>query len=97
MSDDPHAPTNAGPDPAEGAAAEGSEAWVPPAAQPEGAAAAPAPEPTPVVPPSEASWRTPPGSAAATGPAPSDRPEVEVGLAFAGGVAAALLLKVLTR
>ena len=76
MSDDPHAPTNAGPDPQEAAATE--------------------PEPTPVVPPSEADWRTPPGSAAPAQTA-GGRPEVEVGMAFAGGVAAALLLKVLTR
>ena len=76
MSDDPHAPTSAGPEPE----------------------AVPVAEPTPTVPPSEADWRTPPGTAAPSGGAQAgDRPEVQVGMAFAGGLAAALLLKVLTR
>ena len=43
-------------------------------------------------------WRTPPGTAAPAGGAGSgERPEIQVGLAFAGGLGAALLLKVLTR
>lgn len=97
MSDDPHAPTSAGPQPDQPADAPAPEAApVVDGAPAPGPAAAAEPEPTPVVPPAESSWRTPPGSAAPLGAAP-DRPEVEVGLAFAGGVAAAVLLKVITR
>jgi hypothetical protein len=62
------------------------------------------PEPTPTVPASEASWSHPAGSAAPPPPtsvpsadAFSDRPEVLVGAAFAGGFVAALILKRLGR
>ncbi len=100
MSDDPHAPTSAGPQPDQPADAPAPEAAPvvdgAPAPAP-GPAAAAEPEPTPVVPPAESSWRTPPGSAAPLGAGAADRPEVEVGLAFAGGLAAAVLLKVITR
>jgi len=122
VSDDPHAPTSAGPDPeearetvegAEAAPAAGDQPGPEPAAVAEEPAAAmppapeaapvvpPAPEPTPVVPPSESSWRTPPGTAAPTGPAsgagPRPRPEIDLAKAFAGGVVAALLLKAMGR
>ena len=82
MSDDQQAPTDPG------ATAAGGEAGTPAD-----------PQPTPVVPPTESSWGTPPGSAAPSSGAAetAERPEIEVGLAFAGGIAAALLLKVMTR
>lgn len=53
------------------------------------------PEPTPVVDPSEATWRQPPGSAASSFDefAAQQKPEVLVGGAFAGGLLAALVLK----
>jgi hypothetical protein len=61
----------------------------------------PTPEPTPVVGASEASWSQPAGSAlldGGTAGAPVDpHPEKQVGLAFAGGVAAAVFLKVLAN
>jgi hypothetical protein len=63
----------------------------------------PAPEPTPVVGPDETSWRTPPGTAApASAPlaaeaSPLDRVEVQAGLAFAGGLLAAMVLRRLGR
>ncbi|MCW3013001.1 MAG: hypothetical protein JWO02_93 [Solirubrobacterales bacterium] len=70
-----------------------------PFAPPERAAA---PEPTPTVPASEASWSRPAGSAAPPTSVPAadafaDRPEVLVGAAFAGGFVAALILKRLGR
>jgi hypothetical protein len=52
------------------------------------------PEPTPVVPPSEASYQHPVGT-----PWPGDteeKPEILVGAAFAGGVVAAMILKRIT-
>ena len=58
--------------------------------------AGPAPEPTPVVPPSEATYATPAGSPFSA-PAAQDKPEVLVGAAFAGGLVGAMILKRLTR
>ncbi|MBI5105968.1 MAG: hypothetical protein HZB46_13495 [Solirubrobacterales bacterium] len=87
MSDaDPHAPTQAGPSPddAAGAVSMGADA------------AGPSPEPTPVVPPSEASYATPAGSPW-TPPDAEEKPEVLVGAAFAGGLLGAMILKRLTR
>lgn len=57
------------------------------------------PEPTPVVDPSEASWKQPPGTAAGGSgdAAGQQKPEVLVGGAFAGGFLAALILKRLGR
>jgi hypothetical protein len=85
---DPHSPTTAGPEPV-------TEA-VP--------AAAPAPEaePTPVVGAAEATWGRPAGSALPGGgyagePAVDPHPEKRVGAAFAGGVAAAVFLKILAN
>lgn len=86
MSDDLHSPTNAGP-------------------TPPGAAEAPAPPPVPG--PSQAADAPgtptelpPPGTADGAllgSPSATERPEVQAGLAFAGGLAAALILKRLTR
>lgn len=65
--------------------------------------ASPSPvEPTPTVPAAEASPAHPAGSASpypspAAAEAPLDRPEVQVGLAFAGGLLAAMILKRLGR
>ena len=69
----------------------------PSAAHP-GAAGLGAPEPTPVVPVSESSFRQPPGTARPSGQ-PMDagdltsRPEVLAGAAFAGGLAVAMLIR----
>lgn len=83
-----------------------------PAAEPDPAAVAETPEPTPTVPlaaatpaqPAGTAWTAPPASSAMPFPSdsgasalPSDRPEVAVGLAFAGGALAALILKRLGR
>jgi hypothetical protein len=94
VSTDPHSPTPAGPEPGLAAAA----------AQAEPAAAAPpplpGPEPTPTVGASDASYSHPPGSAAPSadgGAGVADRPEVLAGAAFAGGLAAAMILKRLGR
>lgn len=58
-------------------------------------------DPTPVVNPSEASWRQPPGSAmldgAEAGAPDAPKPEVLLGAAFAGGLLAGVVLKRLTR
>lgn len=57
-----------------------------------------APEPTPVIPVAESSFRQPPGTALPAG-RPADaggltsRPEVLAGAAFAGGVAVAMLIR----
>ncbi len=71
---------------------------------PEPLAAQIAPEPTPTVTASEASWSRPVGSAAPdpasappAGDAAADRPEVLVGAAFAGGLVFAMMLKRLGR
>jgi hypothetical protein len=84
MTEDPHTPTSAGPTPEKLTAEAGATA----------------PQPTPTVPASEASWSRPPGTAAAEGAAETpmaDRPEVLVGAAFAGGLVAAQILKRLGR
>ena len=68
--------------------------------QPAVAAAIPVPEPTPVVGLSESDHGHPPGTAAPEGPAvigPSDRPEIAVGAAFAGGFVLAFILKKITN
>ncbi|HEV2821060.1 MAG TPA: hypothetical protein VGW11_11180 [Solirubrobacteraceae bacterium] len=63
-----------------------------------GAVGVGAPEPTPVIPVSESSFRQPPGTAlpsdqpAETGDLAS-RPEVLAGAAFAGGLAVAMLIR----
>jgi hypothetical protein len=61
----------------------------------------PTPEPTPVVGASQATWGQPAGSAlldAGAAGAPVDpHPEKQVGLAFAGGLGAAILLKILAN
>jgi hypothetical protein len=71
VSEDPHSPTSAGP------------------------------EPTPVVGAADATWQQPAGSALLDGGpagAPVDpHPEKQVGLAFAGGLGAAILLKILAN
>jgi hypothetical protein len=64
--------------------------------------AGPEPEPTPVVGASETTWSQPPGSAAAdewsAGAPPVDpHPEKKVGTAFAGGLVAAVFLKILAN
>jgi hypothetical protein len=60
--------------------------------------AGPAPEPTPVVGPSDATWTQPAGSAATGASAPVDEhPEKLVGAAFAGGLGVALFLKTLAK
>jgi hypothetical protein len=96
VSTDPHRHTPAGPDPAAGSATAGP---VAPDAVPGAASTA---EPTPTVGASDASYSTPPGSAAPAGSAApggldlealSDRPEVLAGAAFAGGLVAAMILK----
>lgn len=63
-----------------------------------GAAGVPVPEPTPVIPVSESSFRQPPGTALPAGESadPGDmaaRPEVLAGAAFAGGLVVAMLLR----
>jgi len=63
--------------------------------QPAVAAAIPVPEPTPVIAPSDATVKNPPGTAAVIGPA--DRPEIAVGAAFAGGFVVAFILKKITN
>jgi hypothetical protein len=83
VSEDPHGPTAAGPDPA------GEP--VPPAADP-------VPEPTPTVGAADAGFGQPAGSALPGGAAAADpNPERMVGAAFAGGLVAALFLKGLAR
>jgi hypothetical protein len=97
VSTDPHRPTPAGPDPAVGSATAG-----PVAPEAAGSTSSSA-EPTPTVGTSDASYSTPPGSAAPAGAggvdldALSDRPEVLAGAAFAGGLVAAMILKRLGR
>ncbi len=83
MSDDAHTPTTAAPTPPVG----------------------PTVQPTPVVTPAAATLTHPAGSAApafpgagstsgwSSAPLPSERPEVIVGAAFAGGIVAAMILK----
>ena len=66
--------------------------------QPAVAAAIPVPEPTPVVPAAQATRDHPPGTAPPPGGAspvigPSDKPELAVGAAFAGGLVLAFILK----
>jgi hypothetical protein len=98
VSTDPHRPTPAGPDPAVGSATAG-----PVAPEAAGSTSSSAAEPTPTVGTSDASYSTPPGSAAPAGAggvdldALSDRPEVLAGAAFAGGLVAAMILKRLGR
>lgn len=92
MSEDPHSPTTAGPEPVEPpeAAAQGP---IPPAADPPT-------EPTPTVGAGDATFRQPAGSAMLGGAAGSEvdpHPEKLVGAAFAGGLVAALFLKGLAR
>jgi hypothetical protein len=59
------------------------------------------PEPTPVVGAAEATWNQPAGSALLDGGAagaPVDpHPEKQVGIAFAGGIGAAIVLKILAK
>jgi hypothetical protein len=60
--------------------------------------AGPTPEPTPTVTVTRSTPVTPPGTAADESSAlpfgiPSDRPEILVGAAFAGGLVAAIILK----
>ena len=60
----------------------------------------PTPEPTPVVGATEATWTQPAGSARLEGTAgaPVDpHPEKQVGIAFAGGLGAAIFLKILAK
>lgn len=68
--------------------------------------AAPEPEPTPVVTEAEATAARPVGTAAppyaapadqSTPASPAERPEVQAGAAFAGGILLALILKRLGR
>jgi hypothetical protein len=94
VSEDPHSPTNAGPEPAfANPAPEPPEAVaqapIPPAADPPT-------EPTPTVGAGDATFAQPAGSAllGGAGDAPVDpHPEKLVGAAFAGGLVAALFLK----
>ena len=99
------APDRDGP-PARGEATEGMGAdtaathWPfgDPSANDPGTAGPVAPEPTPVIPVSESSFRQPPGTALPSDqPAePGDlasRPEVLAGAAFAGGLAVAMLIR----
>ncbi len=55
------------------------------------------PEPTPVIPVSESSFRQPPGTALPTGAADAEgvaaRPEVLAGAAFAGGLVVAMIIR----
>jgi hypothetical protein len=82
VSEDPHSPTTAGPEPADAAAQ---------------APDAPA-QPTPTVGAAQASYGQPAGSALLGEPEAVDpHPEKLVGAAFAGGVVAALFLKGLAR
>jgi hypothetical protein len=82
VSEDPHSPTTAGPEPAEAAAQ---------------APDAPA-RPMPGAGPAQAPYGQPAGSALLGGPEAVDpHPERVVGAAFAGGVVAALFLKGLAR
>lgn len=95
MSEDPHSPTAAGPNPG-GASTEPAEAAaqapIPPAADPPT-------EPTPTVGAADATYAQPAGSAMLGGaPAAVDpHPEKLVGAAFAGGLVAALFLKGMAR
>jgi hypothetical protein len=60
--------------------------------------AGPAPEPTPVVGASQATWSQPAGSAAAGSSGQVDEhPEKLVGAAFGGGLGVALFLKTLAK
>jgi hypothetical protein len=111
MTEDPHTPTSAGPTPERPEGGEGSIRSdqvasgrpTPPDPTTQEVAAeagATAPQPTPTVPASDASWSRPPGTAAAEGASEmpmADRPEVLVGAAFAGGLVAAKILKRLGR
>lgn len=79
----------------EPATAAGHEDGVPQAPE---APVAPEPEPSPVIPVSESSFRQPPATAPASGdgaPGAADSPPVEVlaGAAFAGGLMVAMLLR----
>lgn len=63
-----------------------------------GAVGGGAPEPAPAIPVSESSFRQPPGSAPPTDQSPetgdlASRPEVLAGAAFAGGLAAAMIIR----
>jgi hypothetical protein len=99
VSTDPHRPTPAGPDPGPAQAAAGASAQAGATANHASSGA----EPTPTIGAADASYSTPPGSAAPAGPgsldleALSDRPEVLAGAAFAGGLVAAMILKRLGR
>jgi hypothetical protein len=93
VSDDPHTPTTAGPEPAAAAAQAPDAAATAPAPDP-------VPQPTPTVGTDEASYGAPAGSAMLGGagePAIDPNPERLVGAAFAGGLVAALVLKGLAR
>jgi hypothetical protein len=99
-SEDPHSPTNAGPEPAAEAAAREPEAPEAVAQAPVPPAADPPTEPTPTVGGGEATFQQPAGSAllGGAGDAGVDpHPEKLVGAAFAGGLVAALFLKGLAR
>jgi hypothetical protein len=94
VSEDPHSPTTAGPEPAD-AAAQAPDA---PVAGPTPPAPDPAPQPTPTVGAAGAGYGQPAGSAMLGGGEPVDpHPEKLVGAAFAGGLVAALFLKGLAR
>jgi hypothetical protein len=97
MSDDRHSPTTAAPTP-EPAVEPATEPAVEPASA--GAvvsASGVTPEPTPTVSVAGATAAHPPGTAAGESGLPfgipSDRPEILVGAAFAGGLVAAFILK----
>jgi hypothetical protein len=81
VSEDPHSPTAAGPEPA---GAESMAADLPV-------------QPTPTVDAGDASYHQPAGTALFGAEAPDPHPEKLVGAAFAGGLVAALFLKGLAR
>lgn len=99
MSEDPHSPTTAGPEPAAVAAAREPEPPEAAAQAPIPPAADPPTEPTPTIGASEATFSQPPGSAmlGGTGGEVDPHPEKLVGAAFAGGLVAALFLKGLAK
>lgn len=100
MTDDPHSPTNAGPEPAAEAAAREPEPAEAVAQAPIPPAADPPAEPTPTVGADDATFAQPAGSALLGGAGDGGvdpHPEKLVGAAFAGGLVAALFLKGLAK
>lgn len=94
--DPPHAPEAAGDTAADPAALDSP--FGPPSATDPGGAGPATPEPTPVVPVSESSFRQPPGTARPTAQATdaadlTERPEVLAAAAFAGGLVVAMLIR----